>query len=525
MAGGLVGTTQDTRGIVPFARVLAVGIVVLLALSHLPQFPIGIGTLLVAVCALAALASAKIGIISAIVVIGYPLFYANPVLGAIFVVVGLAAVPFLAADDGLPFYLIGGSILALAAHAEWAVPILAGFYLGTAEGVAVGIVTAVGIELAGVFVGQRFTGTLFTHGSRPLLKFANPNMPSITQFGWIMTRYEALPPARLFGELAKAFASPAMLIQPLLWGASAGVTGALSRWDLKRGLAAAGAGVALLLFGQAVIFRTLGTPEATSGQLVSTLVSSVVVSAVFMIASTLFKRRQAGLPAFAVQTSMAPVAQQVPKEADVVDLLRTISHAEEQIREKYMQTTTMLLTDMKEFSKMTTEQGNIPSAKTVQRHRDLLIPVIEANGGSGKPTGGDGIMAVFDDARSAIQAAVDMQRALARYNATATEDTRVLIRIGINTGEVVFDKGGTPFIGDGLNTSARVMGLADGGQILVTKATFEEASQMGDFKWQYLGTRDLKGVAVGAHIYEIVWQQAADTVSPAPQAPLPGPAV
>ena len=115
------------------------------------------------------------------------------------------------------------------------------------------------------------------------------------------------------------------------------------------------------------------------------------------------------------------------------------------------------------------ELGSTETARLVQRHRDLLLPIIERGGGHGKSTGGDGLLAAFESPGAALEAAVEMQRALAAYNAKRPGEEEVLIRGGIASGEVVLDKGGKPFLGDALNRAARVMSLADGGQVFTTK--------------------------------------------------------
>lgn len=505
-----------SRGLAPFARAAGVGAATLLALRYLPQFPVGIAAILVVLAALATLVSTKAGIVCYVLVIGVPIFYANPVLGVVFVVAGLVAMPLLVLHEGVPFFLLSGTVLAAAVHAEWAIPVLAGLYLGTGEAVAVGIVAAIGVELAGSLSGHRFVGTMFANGATPLLKLDAARMPLSGGLGWISARYGAMPVWRLGAEIFRSFTTIAMILQPPLWGGAAAVAASLEKTEWKRMLGAAAGGLGLLFVGQAMIVRLPGPPVLGGGELVATLAGSVAVTAVVIgLATFVDERWGAALPV--TYYSQAPVAEQVPQESDVVDLLRTISRAEEQIRDEFTQNATILLSDMKEFSRITHEQGSIPSAKTVQSHRDLLMPIIEHSGGTAKATGGDGIMAAFQDARSAIQAAVDMQRAVTQYNGQATADTQVMIRIGVNTGEVVFDKEGTPFVGDGVNTCARVMALADGGQILIDKSALEEAIEMGDFRWQYLGTHDLKGVAVGAHIYEILWHDGQ--VEPVPEPP------
>jgi class 3 adenylate cyclase/tetratricopeptide (TPR) repeat protein len=94
---------------------------------------------------------------------------------------------------------------------------------------------------------------------------------------------------------------------------------------------------------------------------------------------------------------------------------------------------------------------------------------------------GDAVMAVFglpraheDDALRAVRAALEMQSALTRLNASrAGRDVSELrIRIGINTGEVVTgDEETTLATGDAVNTAKRLEQAAGGGEILIGAVT------------------------------------------------------
>jgi class 3 adenylate cyclase len=153
------------------------------------------------------------------------------------------------------------------------------------------------------------------------------------------------------------------------------------------------------------------------------------------------------------------------EDADVDELLRVISNAEDTLAAKHTVESTVLITDMKSFSAMTELDGSVLTAKAIQRHRDLLLPIVARNGGSGKSTGGDGLLAAFQRPGDAVTAAIEMQNTLDRYNSEHPAEHPTSIRVGMAHGEVVVDKHGRPFIGDALNKSARIMDLADGGQI------------------------------------------------------------
>jgi class 3 adenylate cyclase/tetratricopeptide (TPR) repeat protein len=106
---------------------------------------------------------------------------------------------------------------------------------------------------------------------------------------------------------------------------------------------------------------------------------------------------------------------------------------------------------------------------------------LEHHGGTVEKFVGDAVMAVFglpraheDDALRAIRAALEMQNAVGRLNASlAGRDVPELrIRIGINTGEVVTGDGvATLATGDAVNTAKRLEEAAGGGEILIGTMT------------------------------------------------------
>ena len=59
-----------------------------------------------------------------------------------------------------------------------------------------------------------------------------------------------------------------------------------------------------------------------------------------------------------------------------------------------------------------------------------------------------------------------------------TTSARLWVRMGLASGEVVLDSGGRPFIGAGLNLAARVMNLADGGQVFATDEVAASAATL-----------------------------------------------
>ena len=201
------------------------------------------------------------------------------------------------------------------------------------------------------------------------------------------------------------------------------------------------------------------------------------------------------------------------EDADVDELLRLIAGAEDELTSKHTTKAVVMITDMKSFSKMTEEDGSVTSAKQIQRHRDLLLPLINSYGGKGKSTGGDGLVAAFGSASDAMHAAVTMQRTLDEYNTGHDGEREMVIRIGIADGEIVLDRGGRPFIGNALNLAARVMDLGDGGQAFTTKPVVE-AAKASDIATHRHGAVELKNIAEPVEAIEILWAQGQKPTKP-----------
>src|SRR5207245_10874130 len=100
----------------------------------------------------------------------------------------------------------------------------------------------------------------------------------------------------------------------------------------------------------------------------------------------------------------------------------------------------------------------------------------ERDGGAGGKFTGDAVMPVFgipaaheDDALRAARAAVELRAALVPLNAELAEayGTRLELRTGLNTGEVVTGTEERLATGDAVNVAARLEQQASPGEILI----------------------------------------------------------
>jgi class 3 adenylate cyclase len=235
------------------------------------------------------------------------------------------------------------------------------------------------------------------------------------------------------------------------------------------------------------------------------VVASALVAAAFVALAEwvfpLLPKAEAGLPSMRAE------------DAEVDELLRMIANAEEALEDRHSMDAAVLITDMKSFSRLTQEQGTVATAKMIQRHRDLLLPIASSCGGHGKSTGGDGLVAAFHSTEDALTAAVKMQQALRDYNARKAEDKQIHVRIGVAAGDVIVDRAGCPFIGDALNLAARVMGLADGGQVFAAADVVDAATDLPSPVVPH-GEFTLKNITRPVGIFEVLWDEGQEPRRP-----------
>ena len=121
--------------------------------------------------------------------------------------------------------------------------------------------------------------------------------------------------------------------------------------------------------------------------------------------------------------------------------------------------------------------------QVMSRYFDEMAKIVEGHGGTVEKFIGDEVMAVFgvptvreDDALRAVRAAAAMRNRLRELNAELEErwGSRVEVRIGINTGEVVAGdpSAGHGFVtGDAVNMAKRIEQSAGAGEILLGETT------------------------------------------------------
>jgi len=498
--GGSVAQSipRENAQLLEWLRAGALGGVTWLGLWAMNVGPGWLAVALGIAAAVLALASAELGVLAAVVALSLPIIAAQPLLGFLTLVLGVVAVRYLGADGGRAFLVIGLAVVGAFLGPVWAAAALAGYLLGAGEGALAAAVACVVVESIGVATGRPAIGVTITGGpADALVSFAR--MPgTLLSIEWLRQAFSTLNSDsvnRLVAGFSSISQPVGLIAQPAIWavgGVVSGVIGAHARRrkSLVLSMVAVAAGVGAIAAGTVILFTLLGLPPAWTALALS-LVSSLVLAVVFV---GLWERVFTPVPVVPAPVAPARRTGMASEDADVDELLRLIATAEDQLQSRHTTNKIVMITDMKSFSRMTEEDGSVVTAKAIQRHRDLLLPIIEKNGGSGKSTGGDGLVAAFETADQAVLAAAEMQRALAASNESHPNEREIWVRMGLASGEVVLDKGGRPFIGGALNLAARVMNLADGGQAFAT-GDVASAAHVPGIATHSFGEFELKNIA------------------------------
>lgn len=485
------------------------------ALTGMGFSPAPAGWAIAIAAGVVALFAPGIAVLVTIIAMGLPMLAADFLAGAVFLVIGFAAVQYLGQDNGRSYLLVAAAFAGAVFGPVWAAPVIAGYLLGASEGAVAAILACLFIEGAGIMLGREAIGVVHAGGAaeRAVLDFSSAPA-GLLSFGWLSSALESINPESLLGAITGANSKAMLLVQPALWAGAAVLAGSIRRPadDPRRslmGFASVAAGVVALMLGSAAALSALGPEDSADiGALAVTAAGSLIVALGFSaVWEYVFPPVVVRAPAAVTRAGMSA------EDADVDELLRLIATAEDQLAAKHTTRAVVMITDMKSFSKMTEEEGSYTSAKTIQRHRDLLLPIIERFGGHGKSTGGDGLVAAFETPLSATTAAATMQRTLAEYNASHPSERDIVIRIGVASGEVVLDKGGRPFIGTALNLAARVMNLGDGGQALVTREVADGAGAVEGVRNASHGTFELKNIAEPVEVVELLWSDGQEPQS------------
>jgi TolB-like protein len=143
------------------------------------------------------------------------------------------------------------------------------------------------------------------------------------------------------------------------------------------------------------------------------------------------------------------------------------------------------------------EAGTLAALKA--RQQDVLAPLVARHNGRIVKLMGDGVLVEFGSAVDAVQCAVELQKGYAAANQNVMESSRIILRIGINIGDVIVQ--GQDIFGDGVNVAARLEGLAEPGGIYISGTVHDHINGKLAQPFTDLGEHSLKNIARRVRVY------------------------
>jgi class 3 adenylate cyclase/tetratricopeptide (TPR) repeat protein/DNA polymerase III delta prime subunit len=175
-------------------------------------------------------------------------------------------------------------------------------------------------------------------------------------------------------------------------------------------------------------------------------------------------------------------------------------------------TVSILFTDLVGSTDLLYRLGEQAAGELRHTHDRLVRSAITAHNGDVANSTGDGVMAVFEAASDAVEAAVTIQREFSWHNRSGSEPMHV--RVGIAVGDVTIE--GSDVFGSAVVAAARLCNAAVGDQILCSDLVEAVARLNVAFDFGSVGELTLKGLPAPVAAYEIAWdvQVASDLPLP-----------
>jgi len=164
--------------------------------------------------------------------------------------------------------------------------------------------------------------------------------------------------------------------------------------------------------------------------------------------------------------------------------------------------TTIVAADIAGFSRLVglDEEATL----VVQRsHRtELIEPLLAEHHGRIANTAGDSFLFEFPSAVEAVRFALAVQAGMTERNRDIETDRRIEYRIGINVGDVVAE--GNDLLGDGVNVAARLEGIADPGEICMSRMVRDSIRDRLDIDLEDMGEVEVKNIVRPVRVFRVL---------------------
>ncbi|MGH8674548.1 MAG: adenylate/guanylate cyclase domain-containing protein [Burkholderiales bacterium] len=165
----------------------------------------------------------------------------------------------------------------------------------------------------------------------------------------------------------------------------------------------------------------------------------------------------------------------------------------------------ILCADVVGYSRLMQEDDQA-TLRALTERRAVFAAQVDAAGGRIVNAPGDSVLAEFASVVSAVQCAVNIQRAIVESNSGLPESRRMQYRIGVNLGDVLSDAAG--IYGDGVNIAARLESLAPAGGICVSQPVRDQVRSRLALDFEDMGEQKVKNIAEPVRVFRVAGEAA-----------------
>src|SRR5262249_8940162 len=177
----------------------------------------------------------------------------------------------------------------------------------------------------------------------------------------------------------------------------------------------------------------------------------------------------------------------------------------------------ILAADVVGYSRLMQQDETGTLAALKERRKGVLKPLVAEHQGRIVKVMGDGVLVEFASAVNAVGCAVELQKRMAAANEGLSDDRRIVLRIGINLGDVVVEGG--DLYGDGVIIAVRLQAMAEAGGICLSGGVHEQVEKKLSLAVSDLGPQTLKNIERLVRAYQVRLSGEATMARPSPVLP------
>jgi class 3 adenylate cyclase len=196
-----------------------------------------------------------------------------------------------------------------------------------------------------------------------------------------------------------------------------------------------------------------------------------------------------------------------PDSLSLTEVIHLQTQLSQSLQRRFERRLALGFTDVAGSTQYFNRYGDEAGRRLVQRHLDLLNKVMPRVDGRIVDTAGDGAFTCFPTTESARRAMVELQESIMTENLLFRRDDQLVVRCGIHYGPVLTD--GTVVTGDAVNLCSRVTSSANGGEIRLTRAVFNELSPANRIPCHDRKMIEMKGFSQPVEVLLLDWRNTS----------------